>query len=152
MNMKPVSVEFKAPSEDLKAAWRALYDGYATFYERILTDEIAETVWSWITDPNHELDALIIVAKGRPIGLAHYRRMPSPLRGGDIGFLDDLFIAPEARGDRIGERIFERLREIASERGWTLVRWVTADDNYRARSLYDRVATKTTWNMYEMLV
>ena len=29
-------------------------------------------------------------------------------------------------------------------------RWITADDNYRARTLYDRVAKKTAWNTYEI--
>ncbi len=38
-------MKFPSPTEDLKPAWRGLYDGYAAFYERILTDEIAECVW-----------------------------------------------------------------------------------------------------------
>ena len=38
------------------------------------------------------------------VGFAHYRRMPSPLRGQDIGFLDDLFVDPKHRGyQKIGE-------------------------------------------------
>ena len=28
----------------------------------------------------------------------------------------------------------------------------SADDNYRAQTLYDRVAAKTGWNMYEIAV
>jgi hypothetical protein len=30
------------------------------------------------------------------------------------------------------------------------VRWLTADNNYRARGLYDRCATRTHWITYEM--
>jgi hypothetical protein len=42
--------------------------------------------------------------------------------------------------------------EIAKERGWGKIRWITADDNYRARTLYDRVAVKTAWNTYEVVI
>jgi hypothetical protein len=42
------------------------------------------------------------------------------------------------------------LRSIAEEQKWTKIRWITRDDNYRARALYDKVATKTNWTMYEM--
>jgi len=29
------------------------------------------------------------------------------------------------------------------------VRWITADDNYRAQALYDKVATRTHWVTYD---
>lgn len=148
--MNESGIELVGPREELHAGWRVLYDGYATFYKREMTDEIAATVWRWINDAGHELDGLIALRDGEPVGLAHYRRMPSPLRGADIGFLDDMFIAPAARGSGIGEAMFARLGEIARARGWEIIRWITADDNYRARGLYDRVAVKTTWNTYEM--
>ena len=143
-------VEIRPVDESLKPDWRRLYDGYAAFYKRPMTDETAETVWRWIRDPAHELEAVVAVRDGRAVGLAHFRRMPSPLRGADIGFLDDLFVDPAARGGRIGERLLLHLAEVARTRGWSLIRWLTADDNYRARSLYDRVARKAVWNVYEL--
>ena len=146
------TIEIVRPSERLKPGWRTLYDGYATFYKRDMTDAIAETVWGWLNNPAHELDGLIALVDGVPVGLAHFRRMPSPLRGADIGFLDDMFIAPDARGHGVSEALFDRLRAEARQRGWEIVRWITADNNYRARAAYDRVATKTTWNTYEMKV
>ena len=84
------------------------------------------------------------------MGLAHWRRMPSPLRGADIGFLDDLFVDPAARGGNIGEALIGHVAGVARARGWGVVRWITADDNYRARALYDRLAKKTSWNLYEL--
>ena len=145
-----MDIEIRPVDEPLKSDWRRLYDGYASFYKRTMTDEIAETVWRWIHDPAHELEGIVAVRDGRAVGLAHFRRMPSPLRGADIGFLDDLFVDPAARGGRIGERLLLHLAEVARTRGWGLIRWHTADDNYRARSLYDRVARKAVWNVYEL--
>ena len=143
-------IEIKPVDEALKADWRRLYEGYASFYQRPMTDRIAETVWGWITDPAHELEGVVALREGRAVGLAHYRRMPSPLRGADMGFLDDLFVDPAARGGRIGEHLLAHVAAVARERGWSVVRWITADDNYRARALYDRVARKTSWNLYEL--
>lgn len=147
-----MTVEIVSPTPELQAGWRALYNGYAIFYKREMTDEIAANVWSWITDPDHESDGLIALLDGKPVGLAHYRRMPSPLRGADIGFLDDLFVAPESRGHGAADKLFERLADITRERNWGTMRWITADDNYRARSLYDKLAKKTMWNTYELNV
>ena len=30
------------------------------------------------------------------------------------------------------------------------VRWITADDNYRGRNVYDRLATRTMWVTYDL--
>ena len=145
-------VTIVAANEDYRAGWRTLYDGYATFYKREMTDEIAATVWGWITDPDHELDGAIALVDGTPVGLAHYRRMPSPLRGAYVGFLDDLFVDPATRGKGVADALFVHLQEAARERGWPIVRWITADDNYRARGVYDKLSKKTSWNLYEMQV
>ena len=150
--MSTLPIELLRPAVALKPGWRLLYDGYATFYKRTMTDAIAENVWGWITDDKHELEGIIAVADGQPVGLSHYRRMPSPLRGADIGFLDDMFISPEARGQGIAQKMFEHLRETAAGRGWDMIRWITADDNYRARGVYDKVASKGIWNTYEMKI
>lgn len=138
------------PTEERREAWRHLYDGYATFYRREMTDQIAGTVWGWLMDPAHELKGALALQEDVPVGLAHYRRMPSPLRGAEVGFLDDLFVDPSARGGRIGEALIDHVAAVARERGWGVVRWITADDNYRARALYDRLAKKTLWNLYEL--
>jgi ribosomal protein S18 acetylase RimI-like enzyme len=133
-----------------RARWWELYQGYADFYGRPSDDAHKETVWTWVMDPGHELEGYVALVDGRAMGLAHVRRMPSPLRGHDIGFLDDLFVDPAARGQRLGEALLDFLAALAAARGWGVVRWITADDNYRARGLYDRRAVKTTWNLYEM--
>ena len=35
-------------------------------------------------------------------------------------------------------------------RGWTVVPWITAETNYRARGVYDQVATRTPWVTYDI--
>ena len=67
-----------------------------------------------------------------------------------VGFLDDLFVDPYRRGDGTGEALLRRVDEIAATRGWGVVRWITRDNNYRARGLYDRLSHRSDWITYEM--
>ena len=133
-----------------KNRWRELYRGYADFYQAKMNETILNTVWEWLQDETHELNGLVYETDGSIVALAHYRRMPSPIRGKDIGFLDDLFVVPEYRGRKIGEQLINRLKEISRAENWNLIRWITQENNATAKRLYDKVAQKTTWNVYEL--
>ena len=133
-----------------KVEWEKLYKGYADFYKVEMNDKILQTIWSWLHDKSHDVEGLVYEVEDKIIGLAHYRRMPSPLRGQYIGFLDDLFVDPKYRGQKIGEKLINQMKEISISRGWNLVRWITRNDNTKAKSLYDRVSEKTTWDVYEL--
>ena len=141
--IRPIKIEDKAH-------WEKLYKSYAEFYKVEMNDKILQKVWSWLHDKNHEVEGLVYVVNENIVAFAHYRRMPRPLFGKDIGFLDDLFVDPDHRGKRIGEKIINELQKISKSRGWDLIRWTTRNNNIRAKSLYDRVAEKTSWDMYEL--
>ena len=133
-----------------KEQWEKLYLGYANFYKVEMNNKILQTVWGWLHNKNHEVNGIVFEIDGNIVGLAHYRKMPSPLRGQYIGFLDDLFVDPKFRGKKIGEKFIKKIKEISKSKGWNLVRWITRDDNVRAKSLYDKVSEKTNWNVYEL--
>jgi len=67
-------------------------------------------------------------------------------------FLDDLFVLPEFRGHKIGYRLIEAVKLYAKGNNLPLVRWVTAHDNKQAMKLYDSVANKTTWVIYDATI
>jgi len=134
-----------------RAGWDVLYRGYSDFYRVDQTAEMRDRVWGWLHDPAASTEGLVAEAgDGRLIGLAHFRPFARPLSATTGGFLDDLFVAPEARGSGAAEALLAELKAIAGQRGWSVVRWITAEDNARARSLYDRVAAKTQWVTYDL--
>ena len=133
-----------------KKDWEKLYRGYADFYKVEMNDEILATVWKWLFDQKHEVSGLVYEEKSKVVALAHYRKMPSPLRGKYIGFLDDLYVDPKYRRNGIGEKIIKELNTISSRNNWNLVRWITRDDNITAKSLYERLSKKTNWEVYEL--
>ena len=138
------------------APWTRLFRGYADFYHWPTTDEHQRRVWGWIHD-ERSVEALVAVPvdasgneTGEPQGLAHLRSWVRPLRGVVCGYLDDLFVEPAFRGSGAVDALFAEITRIALERDWPVVRWTTADDNYRARAVYDQRALRTTWITYDM--
>jgi GNAT superfamily N-acetyltransferase len=130
-------------------AWERLYGDYAEFYAHPRTPERAATTFGWLLDPEHPVEGLLALEGGEAVGLAHFRDMPSPLRGATIGFLDDLFVTPARRGTGAAEALLEAVGRIGVERGWPVYRWITRENNFRARGLYERVALRTDWITYE---
>ena len=88
-----------------KEKWEELYRGYAKFYKVEMNKKILHTVWDWLHDKNHELNGLAYEVDGSIVAFAHYRKMPRPLKGEYVGFLDDLFVDPSHRGKKIGEKL-----------------------------------------------
>jgi GNAT superfamily N-acetyltransferase len=139
------------PSPEHRDDWERLYAGYAAFYQVEQTPEMRARVWGWIQDPDHEVEGLVALgADGRAVGLAHFRAFARPLAASTGGFLDDLFVAPEARGSGAAQALIEAVAAIGRERGWSVVRWITAEDNGRARAVYDRLAARTRWVTYDL--
>ena len=130
--------------------WHILFQEYANFYQAEINDNIINTVWKWLHTAEHELQGMVGETNNKVIAFAHYRRMPSSLRGQDIGFLDDLYVLPECRGQQIGEQLIIRLKQISIEKKWNLVRWITRDNNVRAKKVYDKVSNLTNWDVYEL--
>ena len=76
--------------------WLGLYQVYAEHYRVALTETGIQTTWGWLIDSSHPLQGLVAVQEAALVGMAHFRAMPSPLRGQNIGFLDDLVVLPSA--------------------------------------------------------
>ncbi len=131
--------------------WNRLYAGYGAFYKVEQTPAMRDTVWSWLMDQGREVYGLVAVdSRGKLIGLTHFRPYARPLSASTGGFLDDLFVEPQARGSGAAVMLIDAVKAEGLKRGWTVIRWITAEDNYRARALYDRVAERTKWVTYDI--
>ena len=138
-------------TETDKQDWQKLYRGYAEFYNMPMEQNTLDNVWSWIHNNEKEFYGLIARNnKNQAVGLMHFRAMPSPLRGSEVGFLDDLFITPEARGTDVIDLLYKELNDFGSRQGWSFIRWITAENNYRARNVYDKISQKTAWVTYQL--
>lgn len=130
--------------------WARLYAGYAAFYGVAQSDEMRARVWAWLQDADHPVKGFVARADSRLVGLAHYRPYARPLSATTGGFLDDLFVEPAARGTGAAKELIAAVTARGRANGWSLIRWITAEDNARARGLYDQVAKATSWVTYDI--
>lgn len=134
-----------------RADWEDLFAGYAAFYKVDQTLEMRGTVFGWLMDDTHSSNCIVAEdASGKVIGITHYRPFVSQLRAITNCFLDDLFVDPAARGSGAAQALIGAVKSVAQEKGWGTVRWITAEDNYRGRAVYDKLATRTPWVTYDI--
>ncbi len=126
---------------------------YCDFYEVAPTDEGLEAMARALIAAD-DPEGMLLVARnidGMPIGFAAVGWKWASTRGARIAVMEDLFVAPEARGKGAADALIKACAERAREHGAPVLTWVTAPDNRRAQAVYDRVgATPGTWLEYEL--
>jgi GNAT superfamily N-acetyltransferase len=99
-------------------------------------------------------DGLLLAARdegGVILGYACLYWHFSSLQALETVLMNDLFVAPEARGRGIGRALIEATADVARGRGAAWVEWSTAPDNHTAQRLYDSLTDeKSTWLSYEL--
>jgi len=129
--------------------WEALWEGYNTFYERTVPPEITRMTWSRFFDASEPVHALVAEKDGRLVGLVHYLFHRSTSLIGPTCYLQDLFTSEEARGQGVGRALIEAVYERAKAAGSPLVYWQTHETNVTAMALYDKVAERSGFLVYE---
>lgn len=146
--------EVSAVNEEQFERLLPMIAAYQGFYE---ADEIREernrSFFRRFLDPS-DLGLLIAAWSGEePLGYACLYWHRSSVRAVESVLMNDLFVAPKARGGGVGRALIEATVAVARERGANHVEWTTRPDNERARRLYDSVgATSSTWIEYELPV
>jgi GNAT superfamily N-acetyltransferase len=144
-----MSVTIRPVASSDEAVWRELFRAYGEFYETQFSEETLDGVWHWLMSDDHPERCFVAEVEGTVVGFAHLQQQVDTFRAGAGWFLDDLFVAPPHRGQGIARALIEALTSYAREYGGGDLRWITAADNHTAQALYDRIATKTSWVMYE---
>ncbi|WP_243064735.1 GNAT family N-acetyltransferase [Humibacter sp. RRB41] len=146
-----MGITIREPAEGDFFSWLALYEDYATFYERALTDQGALLVWSWLTDPAYAERGLVAVDdNGSLVGLVHFHQVPRPLDGDHALHIDDLFILEEHREQGYGRALIDAVGSLAAESGVGVVQWLAKTDNTDARAFYDEIADASELVVYRL--
>jgi GNAT superfamily N-acetyltransferase len=131
-----------------------LMRAYCDFYEVAPTDAaLLAMSRALIADPEGEgLQLLGRADEGRAaLGFATIFWTWETTRAGRIGIMNDLFVAPRARGAGLAEALIAACRERCRGRGAVALTWQTAPDNHRAQAVYDRVGgRRSQWLDYDL--
>ena len=133
-----------------RTAWEPLFRGYIEFYQAAVADDVIDETWARLLSPEPEFHIGLGAGdgEGRLVGIAHILFHRSTWSKAYCCYLEDLFVDPSARARGIGRKLIEAVYVEADRRGATRTYWATQEFNYRARALYDQVATKSPFIQY----
>jgi GNAT superfamily N-acetyltransferase len=128
-----------------------LMRAYCDFYEESPSDEaLLELSRTLIADPLRE--GIQLIARepaGAAVGFATVFWSWDTTEATRIGIMNDLFVAPAARGQKLAERLIEGCMRWCARRGASRLEWETGPENLRAQAVYGRVgATREPWLVY----
>jgi len=65
-----------------------------------------------------------------------------------VCYLEDLFVEPGLRAKGVGQALIDWLVAAMAEQGWSRLYWMTKENNYRARGLYDKYNPRDAFVRY----
>jgi GNAT superfamily N-acetyltransferase len=122
-----------------------LMRAYCDFYESNPPDSGLDAMARALIAAEDD-EGMLLVAEddaGEVIGFAAVGWKWSSLRGAQLAVLEDLFVAPEARGKGAADALIEACAARARANGAPVMTWLTAPDNRRAQAVYDRVGGRS---------
>jgi GNAT superfamily N-acetyltransferase len=131
-------------------AWDRLFAGYIAFYKATVPPDVIEMTWQRLMAglADFHIGLVAVDDTDAPIGIAHVLFHRSTWTAGRYCYLEDLFVDPAARGHGAGRALIEAVYREADARQCARTYWATQEFNYRARSLYDQLATKSPFVQY----
>ena len=145
-----MAVVVRPVGPDERADWEPLWRGYLTFYETAYSPVVADVTWARLHDPAEPMHLLGAYLDGRLVGIVQYLFHRSHWYVADVCYLQDLFVAPDARGHGIGRALIEATADKAREAGAARLYWMTHETNATARALYDALAERSGFIQYRM--
>ena len=139
----------RAPRVEDRARWQPLWDGYLRFYRTRLDPAVTELTWTRLVDPGEQPHGFAAELPGGLVGFATYLFHRSTWSMTPVCYLEDLFVLPEARGQGVARRLIEAVFAAADETGASTVYWHTQEFNANGRALYDTLAHRTSFIVYQ---
>lgn len=133
-----------------KAAWLPLFKAYIEFYKATVADDVIEITWQRLMQGGEGFHIAFVAVDDAdvPLGIAHVLFHRSTWSPTWYCYLEDLFVDPARRQKGAGRALIEAVYKEADARKCTRTYWSTQEFNYRARSLYDQMATKSPFLQY----
>jgi GNAT superfamily N-acetyltransferase len=135
------------------AALLALMRAYCDFYDTAPGDgDLLALARALIVDPEHEgVQFLARDAGGAAVGFASVFWSWDTTEGARVGIMNDLYVAPAARGTGLADALIDACARACGARGARRLDWQTAPGNQRAQAVYVRVgATREPWVQFSL--
>ncbi|MFV0625472.1 GNAT family N-acetyltransferase [Sphingomonas sp. ac-8] len=100
---------------------------------------------------NGGVEAAIAERDGQPVGAALFFHKHSTWGGWNGLYLEDLYVAPDARGSGAGRALLAHVAGVGVARGCTRVEWAVSDTNAAAAGFYRSLgAEPMPWRIHRV--
>lgn len=132
-------------------AWKTLWDAYCDFYEVTIPASVTESSWRrLLADVEPNVFGLVAEQDGRVVGIANCVLHLSTWNIEPRCYLNDLYVAEDARGTGVGKALIQHLQDMAATQKWAKVYWLTHESNAAARKLYDSLTPPSGFIQYSV--
>ncbi|EKT7899694.1 GNAT family N-acetyltransferase [Klebsiella oxytoca] len=142
-------IEIREPDRQDKAQWLSLWQDYTRFYGSPQPAEVTEYTWQRMLDAASPMLGRFAVVDGNVVGFAIRILHEGTWVKTPICYLEDLFVAPQMRGQGIARTLIQALQTEGKEKGWSRLYWHTRTDN-PARRLYDEFTPADDYVRYRV--
>lgn len=133
-----VQVSVLALRELDRSAWEPLARAYKAFYNTPTSDSEYELAWNRLL-AGDGVQGLGAFVGGQLVGFAHFLFHSGTWAPVNC-YLQDLFTAPQARGQGVGRALIEAVADKARGQGAARYYWLTQESNQVAIALYEKLA------------
>jgi ribosomal protein S18 acetylase RimI-like enzyme len=138
--MQPITVRRAQPADLERLV--PLFEGYRAFYR---CDPNERAAREFLSNRLRREDSVVFVAideTGKGIGFVQLYPVFSSLQMRPAWILNDLFVAPDRRGQHLSRRLMNAARDHALETSAASITLETAPENHTARRLYESLGYK----------
>jgi GNAT superfamily N-acetyltransferase len=132
-------------------AWNPLWQAYLVFYKSSVPDDVTANAFAAMTGGDLSTGGFLAQdADGQPVGMVNWLDHRTNWSLGDSCYLQDLYVNEGGRGLGTGRALIEAVADAARARGCNRVYWQTHESNETAMVLYDKVAKKSGFLVYQL--
>ncbi|MBU6393512.1 MAG: GNAT family N-acetyltransferase [Sphingomonadales bacterium] len=147
-----VDFVLRPPTGADRAAWDRLWQGYQRFYKVEILAGVSDLTWARLHDPAEPMWACLAWQGARAIGMVHWIYHRSTWTDGPYCYLQDLYVDEDVRGTGAGRALIAHVRTEAEAARASRLSWLTHETNTDAMKLYDKVATRSGFVQYRVVL
>jgi len=132
--------------------WKTHYIKYLIFNKNKVSQKNIINLWKWLTNKKHPSNIIIAIYKNDIVGHIHYKFLSNPVRGKNIGFIDDIYIDKKYRKSGIAKKLIKHLLKIGKKNKWDVIRWNCDMQNDKAINFYLKFSKILQWHTFELQV
>ena len=145
-NSESNEYQIRNPKDTDRSEWEVLWNEYLVFYESTIPQAHTDMLWARIFDEDHPIRCFVAERTDdtRLIGIVHFFSHVDTWEIRPVCYLQDLFVAKDARLHNVGSNLIRRVQEYSERQNRVFVYWQTRPDNHLARKMHDKLTGGTT--------